>query len=274
MKYLFLLLLFIHAGFGNAENREHGTIPDLPFYEVELNGTVSYILGTIHFGVDIGELPKFVIGALEQKSIFVTESLDSSEKKSVVQDGFATLSANTQELLKVRGIGREDFNSYRPQTICKAYLYWDYLKDNNSGVMDAQLERVARESGKILKELDVAQELTSKAIEQLFSPCGIESTISQYPPSIVSQLVRESVSKRAEQYKFGGERSLANGSGVPESTLERNESWLPLLVKMHSQGYFAVVGAGHLDPFHPRGLLSLLRAKGFKITRVSSSRSP
>lgn len=265
LKFIFLILVGV-SKFASADSIR---AVDPHFYALEKNGSISYVLGTIHFGVDISEMPDFVTDGLEKKPIFASETLES-EPKSKGVDHFSLLSLETQRLLQLRGMTKEDFNSYRPETICMVYLAWDFLdKDPDNGeVMDLQFERLARSAHKELRALDVSDSLIGEAIEQL-NPCGIEAFVEKYPPSAVGLMIRESMQPGNDRYKYGGAISLKNLTGAEESTLKRNELWMPLLMEMHTQGFFAVVGAGHLDPYKPRGLLSLLRMNGFRVTRIS-----
>ncbi|HMN69378.1 MAG TPA: TraB/GumN family protein [Bdellovibrionales bacterium] len=269
-KLIFLILVGV-SKFAYADSVR---AVDPHLYALEKNGSVSYVLGTIHVGVDISEMPDFVTNALKEKPIFASEALDS-ERKPKGEDRFSLLSLETQRLLQLRGMTKEDFNTYRPEAVCMAYLYWDFLDKNpdNGEVMDWQFDRLAKGAHKELRELDVSDALIDEAVEQLFSPCGIEAFVEKYPPLAVGPMVKESMQPSNDEYKYGGEISLNNGTNAEESTLKRNELWVPLLMDMHAKGLFAVVGAGHLDPYNPRGLLSLLKKNGFQVTRISDRKT-
>lgn len=83
---------------------------------------------------------------------------------------------------------------------------------------------------------------------------------------LLDKIQRES----RDRYRSVGEQGLDNKGEVDSTTLRRNESWVPLIENYHREGFFAVVGAAHLDSYHEKGLLSLLRARGFNVSRIDN----
>jgi uncharacterized protein len=84
-------------------------------------------------------------------------------------------------------------------------------------------------------------------------------------------------------YRAGDVRALEALLADPEARLAlgseqarvllgaRNERWLPVVEQMAAEGGgFLAVGAGHLPGMD--GLVALLRARGYQVTRVSNAR--
>lgn len=256
---------------GVSTNAQDKLITDPHLYAIEKDGSISFILGTIHFGVDMSEFPPFVSDALKMQAIFATEALES-KKVSSRHDNSSKLPTTILELLRYRGMEEEDVNSYRPEALCMAYKYLDFLdKDPTNGdVLDSQFERLAIQHDKDLRELDIDKGNIDDAINQLFPPCSLPAFIREFPPLDASDMFNESISVLADEYRLEGEAELNTYGSSESSTLNRNIAWIPLLEDMHGTGFFAVMGAAHLDPFDEKGVLSLFKANGYKVTRVSN----
>lgn len=252
-----------------ADKRPRVVDPHL--YALEKDGKLSFILGTIHFGVEMREFPSFVIEALERQKLFVAEVIKSTKIEKKKQDNFSLLSSEVKSSLLLRGMSKEDINSHRPETLCMVYLLWDYLDADmeNKYVLDGQFENYAISKGKELRELDLNEELMDQAIDELFE-CDLQSFIKKIPVDLASNLLDEILSESSDRYRNEREQDLGH-EGEFDSTLRRNQSWVPLIADYHGEGFFAVVGASHFDPYHEKGLLTLLKGNGFRVTRIGSN---
>jgi uncharacterized protein YbaP (TraB family) len=142
--------------------------------------------------------------------------------------------------------------------------------------MDLALMKAGRDAGKTLRFLEtpddqidlVARTFDGKAVAALAMrlealPGVLQRVTSTYRAGDVRGLEAVLVDREAR---------LALGDDQVRGLLgARNERWLPLVEQLVAEGgAFVAVGAGHLPG--PDGLVALLRARGYQVTRVPAGR--
>jgi uncharacterized protein YbaP (TraB family) len=142
--------------------------------------------------------------------------------------------------------------------------------------MDLALMKAGRDLGKTLRFLEtpdeqldlLARTLDAKAVAAL--AMRLEAL-----PGVLQRMTtayRAGDVRALEALLADPEARLALGSEQARVLLgARNERWLPVVEQMAAEGGgFLAVGAGHLPGMD--GLVALLRARGYQVTRVSNAR--
>lgn len=251
------------------------------FYIVTKNGKTSYILGTVHFGFSLQDLPKIVQNSLNKSSTLIVESYESKETIDAILNGLPDVedigitstedsnALNAKEkniLVQAWGISPKHLNIFKRDSGCSWLLYYDFFV--NHKILDYQIIQTAYNQNKRIIGLDT-QELIASAEDESHSQdqseeCSVGNIINTYATrALVQHLKHQLFANGISNYDNGLE---GNESSDP-LVYVRNQAWLPTLTKELSKGsVFIAVGYGHL--YKEKGLLSLLKAQGFTIKKV------
>ncbi len=271
-----------------------------PFlFEIEKDGKVSHILGSMHAGIPLTSYPEVAFElAAQSKNMafeadaetFKKENGDSLHAAALYPEGDSLdkhLSPKAMAKLKElfdKGQGIDHLMKYRPWAIASE-LDSDLLDSLKSADLPGQWEvlqgidntllRNSKQTGKPITYLD---DLSRKAQEfnENTSATDLEKLLSY--PDPMAHLLR--CARMAQgSYLVGDESGFQRYNDLCENEKflkrlqDRTISWMPKLdVLFKVGGAFVVVGADHMNG--PNGLTALLTAKGYKVRRLDSAGKP
>ncbi len=301
MKYGFLVFAFlIYAVLGRAESVDTSVAETPNIWRLESDGQVFHILGTFHSS-NSDLLPPFVFRLLDNSSKVYFEidynefnalraaqaskTSDMPLQQQISEEAWARLVTEIGGLYTHDELNKQSLFTVLTVLLQKRAEYWstrapeiELLKaeaGSTLGQMDQQL--FVRAQG---NQQDVAG-LEAAAIQvTLFNPTkqSLEALISLSPDEQRREIVGalQQVVKFNRRYAEGVRASIINyrvlQSQLPPRVHEalvvnRNVAWLPH-IEAAPDGAFFVVGHSHL--YGQKGLLAMLKARGFKITLVTS----
>ena len=267
-----------------------------PFlYEVEKDGKVSYILGSMHAGIPLNTYPNEVF-ELSKKAKTVAFESDSKEfhkkyekqlKEASVYPEGETLNQHLspQAIDKLKTLftekGYEEVKKYKPWAIDSAFVasmkkvlnekdqsnLWDF--DNG---IDNTLLRNAKAAKKPIYFLDNLED-KAKEFEEGTTAKDLEHILS-YPDPIgfyirCAEIVKGIYLSGHEQM-FPQYNQSCSTEGSVRTIERRTLSWVPKLEPLLKQGdSFITVGANHMDG--PNGLENLLTQKGYNVKRIGQT---
>ena len=262
-------------------------LPRPLLWSIEKDGKTSYAFGTFHMGVDpTTRLPDIVWKKLEAEPAFAMETdlSDKSLAKDVMErDDGKTLHDDLGDAYwkkleaALTPAVASRINAMRP-TIAATMLSMRGLPP--TAPMDGVLFAHAQSGKKQLVYLEPAQVqvkallhwMDARALEEMLDdlPYGDQmqkDMLSAYLAGDDGKILKISDAEKVEWKKFG--RSDAEYDQMMDEMLfHRNASWIDQIEKLHAQGgVFIAVGAMHL--IGPKSVLELLKAKGYKVTRLS-----
>ncbi len=283
MKNLFFLLLFITT-VGTAQNS--------PLWEISGNGltTPSYLFGSLKFTHEKKfQVPSVVLAKMKTSKIFAIEDQVDHHAQHELNtalhfpkgESLAT-HLSPAEYNKVLTFFEKEFHLSKSGFDSK----YGKLKPLALSIAMTRLSL-----GQQVKFYDI--ELLNIAIKDKLKTFSLEpvereaQALNSYPMANQTRALLYSISHFEEQkmqfqklmsaYPLGTldeifEYSLHPTEGNPifieEFYFKRNEEWLPKLQKMMSESpSFICVGVSHLEG--DRGLLALLKNKGYTLTSVS-----
>jgi uncharacterized protein YbaP (TraB family) len=253
------------------------------FFAIEAaGGKVSHILGTRHVGVELAKFPPVVASALHAAKLAVFEVAPGDEPDRHTPDVALAkqlgpdLWAHYTELVgKQMAAGLQDG---RPEV---ALIGMMIMYENVGATLDLEIEREVKIAKIPAQGLETAA-FQDALIEKLFDLRMLRATIKGTKDR--HELADES-GKDLGQYCAGSDETagleddtrkqlLADGYTEAElasiddqMVFARNASWIPKLEQLLVSGdVFIAVGADHL--IGDRGVVALLRKRGFKVTRV------
>lgn len=255
------------------------------FWKLEKDGHTSYLLGTMHLGVDPHtRLPQLVWDKLDAAKTFAME-IDPSQMSSadlLRKDG-KTL---REELGEAYWKKLEDvLGPAVAKTMLNAKPMFPATALSVRGLpqtppMDSALHGRAKSQGKHLVYLETL-ELELAVLEKAMDARALKDLLDDLPGTeqrtkdmLAAYLAGDEAKMQAVQ---DSERALWLAKGRPaaeyDALLEdllykRNASWIEPIEKLHADGGgFIAFGAAHA--IGPRGVLDLLSGKGFTITRLT-----
>ncbi len=259
----------------------HVTVPH--FYRIEKAGRVSHILGTRHIGVSLAKFPPSVHEAIKTAKLAVFEvapddDSDAPQETISLPDALGPkLWAHYRTLV---GAGVAD--SDQRTTPASAALAMVAMHEDIGAMLDAEIEREVVAAGIPTVGLE-AGALQEKLIHEVLDLRALRAAIQT---TETRQELAEDSQKDLARYCAGVDeppgtdsdsRAELLGAGYTKAEIDhiddvmlykRNARWIPGLEKILEQGdAFIAVGAGHFPG--PRGVIALLAARGFKLTRVS-----
>jgi uncharacterized protein YbaP (TraB family) len=254
------------------------------FFEVSKDGRTSHILGTRHISVGLFKFPDVVGKTLDAASLLVEEvapgALDKPTFKSepLREELGPTDWAHFEELVTARVAKRME----NMQGIVAALILIAMYEDVTV-LLDKQIaERaeLAKIPGAGLETSSFQMDLLVKLLDLRLVKALVEETPNR---AKLRQLTHDGIAS----YCQGTEKEAEIFDGVEEQQMlahgftkadldkiqdellyDRNTEWIPKLEKIFEQDkVFVAVGAGHLEG--PRGVIELLKQRGYAITRIT-----
>ncbi len=239
-----------------------------------------YLLGTIHIGFDAkDELPQQVWDRLDKSEVFVMETDLNAASTSMLSRASMPegetlkekLGEKHWEMLDERlGGAAEQFKSTQPWFVVSMLIMKMMPEGVSSAPMDRALHDYARAEGKELMYLETPEQQfevlqTALDLEELKKMLE-EFEEQQADLSKMMTYYREGDAEAIERISFD---DLEEDPEMYETLFfTRNEAWVPKIETYAEQGnVFVAFGAGHL--FGDRGVLNLLRERGYTVERVT-----
>ncbi len=237
-------------------------------YEISKGQAKSFLFGSVHAGVSLGEVPSSVLNALASSQVVFAEQIWSPNVVSLMVHDRATglLEMIRLKMLVVRGEALSDI--YKTELVqnwgvparvaevattksCPLLLFTESQK-----LLDFEILDRAYRSSKNVVGLDQPVE---KRWHFNFGLCDIRQAIVGQQPEQRRQTIRT----LASVYRSGIETSIPSS---PENEKSRNAGWVRVIEPvMTNQPVFISVGVGHL--FGENGLLQMFRNQGYSVRR-------
>ncbi|MGN6110801.1 MAG: TraB/GumN family protein [Kofleriaceae bacterium] len=261
-------------------------LPRPLFWTAEKDGKTTYLLGTMHVGVDAeSRLPQLVWDRLDAASAFAMEA-DISNAGELLESMKRTSGRLRDELgpeywTKLENaLGPAIARTVDAQKPMVAASLLSMRGLPSTPPMDGVLLGRATNRSKPIVYLETPEtqialldkHMDAKQVKQMLDneQSGLDDAkqmLAAYESGDEAQI--ESIATKQR------EESLAHGSSAAEYEQQmqdllygRNASWIPAIEQMHATGNgFVAVGAMHL--IGKRSVLELLAQKGYKIARVT-----
>jgi uncharacterized protein len=255
------------------------------FWKLEKDGITSYVLGTMHIGVDARlRLPDIVWQKLDESKIFAMETdLSGAAKLDVIRKDGTTLRDELgdeywKKLEEAIGVQEaERLNQLKPM-IPATLLSLRGLPETPP--MDGVLHGRAINQKKKIVFLEALEHqsamlekwMTARALKDMLDDLAggeqrAKDMLAAYLAGDDAKIIAISDEEKARWVKKG--RAAKEYDEQMEDLLyRRNASWIEPIEKLHAEGGgFIAVGAMHA--IGPRSILELLDKKGYKITRIT-----
>ncbi|HPH67716.1 MAG TPA: TraB/GumN family protein [Kofleriaceae bacterium] len=255
-----------------------------PFFQVEKNGKVNYILGSRHAGVSLAKQPPIVEAKVRSASTVVLETApddeaDFPEDKSSVPELLGP--ELWQRYRKLVGPRRADALA-RKGVLMAHFLMLGMYEDTSQG-LDSDIETLAVSLKKATAGLE-AEQLQVDLMVSLLDARALRVAVQTSDRNSMQHDTETDV----RDYCTGVEKApgidakdrkdmLAAGYSDAEinqiedkMVFQRNRNWIPKLEQLFAASdVFVVVGADHLPG--DKGVLALLTKRGFNVTRVEAT---
>lgn len=247
-----------------------------------------YLFGTVHLGVALSELPVRVLKSVQASDQLIVEVDLASIKQEevmplVVWPPQTSLSKEMspssfkrlQQLLQ--GVPAAQLERLRPSAILPMIL--QRVVRLQTEPMDQSLIELAHRQNKKIIELE-SGEKQLKILNEVYTAKTLQEFLETGEPAELQKTLEQEFARLITAYKEGnGTKLMAQmlGEDAPMMQISekervilldrRNMEWMKSLSQLpKNKVSFVAVGAGHL--FGPRGLLSLLEKKGYKLSRI------
>lgn len=252
------------------------------FYKIEKAGKVSHILGTRHVGVPLSKFPPVVHEAIASARLVVFEvapgdDFDGEDVEVSLPDELGPeLWSHYTKL-----VGKDVASSLKRATPSAALLMLMVMYEDIGAMLDVEIQRQVLAAGIPTKGLEKAQ-FQDALLDELLDIRMLRASIEHTEDR--DELAKESREDLTEYCSGTDEdpgmdadmRRDLLASGYTQAEIDRiddlmvharNADWIPKLEPMLKTGdVFIAVGADHLTG--PKGVVSLLAARGYKLTRV------
>lgn len=236
------------------------------------------MLGTQHVGINLSEVIDYVEPRMRSSRVTFLEFVPDMDRLKIwatdparalaTSDQFdwskgSALSEETKELLKRNFEIPDVLLEKLTSESCRAVATFDMNRYPGLS-LDYQMSLLARVLGVEQKALDTTE---LRALAEEADLAGRFKTIWNCNMDFMAQQkssAKDLIPRLVAKYRAGTGRP---GEDLPmEGVALRNLAWLEVLApEMEKGGVFVGVGVGH---FHgPNGLIKLLRARGFNVTR-------
>lgn len=271
---------------GAAARQRHDILPHPLLWAATKNGVTTYLLGTIHVGVDAeAQLPDVVFDKLDASPAFAMETdlndpvlghLGERTGGGTLHDELGPVYWRKLEAALSPGIARrvDDKTAVIAATLLS-------LKDlpptpPMDGTLHARasvrkkrlvyLEPAATEA-RVLEDVMDLKMLKSMLDEPAAGPKQLKEMLDAYLAGDPDAIARANDGERAVALAHG--YTAAEYDAVMDKLLyQRNAAWIAPIEKLHAAGGgFVAVGALHLSG--KRSVLELLAQRGFAIERVA-----
>lgn len=274
-----------------ARPERDGT-PGLFLYAVHGPGGVSHLLGTMHVGFGFEEVLTEEARArfADAKRVMLEADVTGSDPSRMLQSALLPEGQSLRALL-----GEESWNElvallgaqipppmlerlkpWMPATmlgVAQIQSALQEIKPDSAGrMMDLELMETAKKRGLSLGYLETVEDQLA-----MFDAIPLEEQVRELRRTM-ADMDKEHGEQLLQAFARGDEAALtaqlfdpeqlAQAPGFYEVVLfRRNERWMPILERELSQGgAFIAVGAAHL--LGERGVLEMLRARGYRVERV------
>ncbi len=260
-------------------------LPHPLFWAIERDGKTTYVLGTMHMGVDPeARIPALVWKKLDDAPAFAMETdLSRAGALDVRRHDGGSLRTDLgevywkkleQALGPERARGLDGMKPMIPATLLsmRGLPETPAMDGALFGRASAEkkrivfLEPIEREEQVLEKWMDV------RALEAMLDdvPGGEQHSkdmLAAYVAGDEAKIQALTDSERAD-FKKTGRTDAEYDQQMEDLLYGRNASWVPELEQLHADGGgFVAVGAMHL--IGPRSVLDLLRQRGYKVTRLT-----
>lgn len=258
-----------------------------PFlWSVEKDGATSFILGTIHQGIDAeARLPQIVFDKLDASPAFAMEtdlsSATSEMKKMIECVGCSLKKELTAEEYKTLEdvLGKATVEQVQGMKPMVAATMVSLAFMPQTAPMDGVLQARAQRLKKKMVYLESAGD-AAKVLEKWMDVRALKLMLDDIEKS------KEQMKEMLASYVAGdGDRLLALSEAEKEKTLKiysqaeydqqqadmlynRNAAWLPAIEQMHAAGG-GFIAVGTLHTVGPKSVNEMLEKKGYKITRIA-----
>ncbi len=260
-------------------------LPHPFFWSVEKDGKTTYMLGTMHVGIDAeAQLPQIVWDKLDAARAFAMETdindsalgdLKLPAGETVHQEIGDDYWHKLEGALTAPVASRVD--RMKPMVAATMLSMKDIPK---TGAMDSVLLGRAINNHEQIVYLEPAAK-QEKLLEKWMDARALKDMIDDLDTSAARQhelidaylagddaKTTELTDEERADAKRHGHTDAEYDQEMNEMLYDRNASWIPELEQLHADGGgFVAVGAMHL--LGKRSVLDLLAAKGYKITRIS-----
>lgn len=261
-------------------------LPNPLFWAIEKDGKTTYILGTMHMGIDPEtRIPDVVWTKLDAAKTFAMETdLAQASKVDVLRHDGGSLHAELgdaywQKLEAVIGAKQakqlDRMKPMVPATILSmrglpqtapmdGVLYGRAANEHKAIVF---LETIDKETEVLDKWMD------ARALEEMLDdlPGGLQHSrdmLAAYVAGDAQKILALSDDDRAD-FKKHGRSDAEYDEQLDDLLYHRNASWIAPIEKLHADGGgFIAVGAMHL--IGKKSVLELLEQLGYKVTRLTS----
>lgn len=280
-----------------TEADRNGAIEKPYFFEVKINGSSSYILGTFHVGVSLNELPQIVTERLQEAgSLWVEKILSRQLVSGTLENSLDFFVHIKNQQNRRQGLDKSPLTLSEKQTLrtffhlpdkiinvmrCNDLINYFFMNGDYTFPKIKSLEYSILNDAYLrqlpIHELD-SDELRMRALEAsidyLHRKSMNEADLIEAPPTgcnLKDQLQNPRIFEQAEENEVlltKYRRHTLQPDNDPFVTY-RNSAWLhnrSFLQNLANGGTFVAVGAMHL--LGKKGLLEGLKAKGFQIRQL------
>ena len=252
------------------------------FFRVEKDGKTNYILGTRHVSVPLAKFPQVVRDTLDASKLAVFEVApgdDSTTKRPDLDLAAALGSADWGHYRELVGVDTANLVAHGRPATAMITMMVEY--EDISSTLDLEIEHRVANHHIPTRGLETSQ-FQDDLLDELLDLRAFRTTVEQTKSR---DELREDSHDDLVQYCAGTDdtpgtddksrkQMLAGGYTNEEiehlddvMVFQRNARWIPQLEQLFSgSGVFVAVGADHT--IGDKGIVSLLRARGFTITRI------
>jgi uncharacterized protein YbaP (TraB family) len=262
------------------------------FYALQKDGKTTFLLGTLHMGVPLDSLPSYVRNAVANANSLTVETHQNSK----AMDACVTLLL-AKTMFRMNGKMSDDLSP-------KAWRLLTNALKQRHGLSPSVVNRLSPSAASILLGLDrsaLKRGTLDNEIEEKFKRRGVpihglehavvQTNIMKNISTVAdleNQLMilnenSKSGSKSQEQMYFDGDLAgfegaydqafAENASWAKAALTDRNTAWIPKIRMLHAKPGLHFVAVGTLHLVGNTGLIKLLAAEGFAVTRVTSGSS-
>jgi len=253
------------------------------FFEIAKDGKVSHILGTRHVSVSLAKFPEVVRRSIRSAKLAVFE---------VAPDDTSSVRAKEEPLRDK--LGKDDWGHLRELVgddmaeelvtapSDTAVISMLVMYEDITNMLDKQIEDMVAAAKIPAMGLETAafqDDVLAKLLDFRMLRATVENTKSraEIDKDSAADLIQYCAGTDDSPGMDDEEKTKLHKSGYSDAELaamdqtlvfSRNSSWIPKLEKLFANGdVFVAVGADHL--IGKRGVVSLLRDRGFTVTRVT-----
>jgi len=253
------------------------------FFRVEKAGKTSYILGTRHISVPLAKFPDVVRDKLHASRLAVFE-VAPDDHGSVEREPMSLSDAVGPGLWHHYGelVGEDTARTLERGRPSTALIMSMVMYEDAGAMLDVEIEHEVATAGIPAKGLETAafqDDLLDKLLDLRMLEVEIEQTkdrkeieqdshddLAQYCAGIDESPGTDDKSRA--MFMRGGYTKDEIDHMDDLMVFQRNARWIPKLEDLFAAGdVFVAVGADHL--IGDRGVVALLRGRGFTVTRIT-----